>query len=271
MKRLAAIAMMHLLASNAIRADSVAYVRGDQIPPLSISPQFPSSADTIDFTIPLDGIVHANECEMRAALGGSPILIQDDTERLITLSTDGIFAPFCPRIFDPHAGADGQFGPLGAGDWMLRDEHGNELSFTVGLPCDLDGDGDCDSLDIDLLYAVDGDIDTWLTQASDPSNPAKADAADQYILGDVNLDGDVDSTDLGVLLNNLNTTHAEASMWIGGDLNDTGEVDSTDLGLLLNNFRFTSTAVPEPHALALLSVGLIAILRNRGRKAYVHD
>lgn len=263
-----ALLMMHVVGSTPILADSVSYIRGDQIPALEIVPLHPLSSEIVEFTIPLDGIVHANECEMRAELGGSAVLVRNDAARLITLSTDGIFAPFCTRIFDPHAGAIGQIGPLRAGDWLLRDDHGNELSFQVGLACDLDGDGDCDYLDIDLLYAVDGDIETWLSQASDVSNPAKADPADQYILGDVNLDGDVDSMDLGILLNNLNSTRVEASTWFGGDLNDTGDVDSTDLGLLLNNFRFTSfaNAVPEPDAFSLLSIGVIAILRIRRKR-----
>ena len=52
--------------------------------------------------------------------------------------------------------------------------------------------------------------------------------------GDVNRDGSVDSTDLGLLLNNFGAVVDVA--WAQGDLNFDGKVDSADLGLLLNNF-----------------------------------
>ena len=119
-----------------------------------------------------------------------------------------------------------------------------------GLACDLDADGDCDHADIDLLYVgspTPADISTWLADASAPSNPYKADPADTYVVGDANLDGDVDSADLGLLLNNFSSTAGVG--WGGGDLNADSNVNSSDLGLLLNNFSFSSSsaaAVPEP-------------------------
>lgn len=145
------------------------------------------------------------------------------------------------------------------------------------LLCDLDADGDCDSDDIDMLYAGSPsatDIGTWLTQASDPANPYKlasgGTAADVYVLGDVNLNGDVDSDDLGLLLNNFGSSAGPG--WGGGDLNANMVVDSDDLGLLLNNFGNTTAsaaaaaAVPEPSSVALILVALCGAIASRRRR-----
>ena len=59
------------------------------------------------------------------------------------------------------------------------------------------------------------------------------------IIGDADRDGDVDSTDLGLLLNNFGDTSGLG--WEGGNFNDDADVDSTDLGLQLNNFGFGVT------------------------------
>jgi len=76
---------------------------------------------------------------------------------------------------------------------------------------------------------------------------------DLFVLGDVNMDGDVNSTDLGLLLNNFGSTAGPG--WEGGDLDVDSNVSSADLGLLLNNFNATSdaaVAVPEPSPSTLL-------------------
>ena len=57
------------------------------------------------------------------------------------------------------------------------------------------------------------------------------------VAGDLDLDGDVDSTDLGLLLNNFNST--EDIDYTQGNIDGDGDIDSTDLGLLLNNFNST--------------------------------
>ncbi len=155
------------------------------------------------------------------------------------------------------------------------------------LVCDFNADGGCDDADIDLLYDAFGtngpedlsnndvvgaeDIDLWLVAASSTSNPLKLESDDVYKSGDVNLDGSVLSSDLGVLLNNF--LAPGDFYWENGDLDGSKSVDSADLGRLLNQFGHTSalsaSAVPEPDAagLAVLAIwGLLAVRRCTRRR-----
>jgi hypothetical protein len=80
-------------------------------------------------------------------------------------------------------------------------------------------------------------------------------------LGDTNLDGAVDITDLG----NLASAWQSSGYWINGDSDYNGIIDITDLGLLATNWQagnlaealsalgLPSASVPEP---AMLVAGL---------------
>ena len=150
--------------------------------------------------------------------------------------------------------------------------------------CDADGDGDCDLEDLDALYAANGmpgpaldidesgtvdadDIDDWLLEASDSDNPAKADPLHVFVVGDLNLSGAVDSSDLGLLLNNFGGNNAGYG---GGDLNLDLAVDSGDLGLLLNNFGSgapaSAAAVPEPSSIVMLGLALLGMAGVRRKR-----
>ncbi len=153
-----------------------------------------------------------------------------------------------------------------------------------GLACDFNADDACDLTDMDLLYqnfggdlsydvngddTVDsGDIPDWLTAASDPENTYLG-GEKTFRNGDTNLDGEVNSADLGLLLNNFGNT---SGLTYGeGNLNGDLNVDSSDLGQLLNSFGFASSAaaasaVPEPNALALLMGSLIGLAGFRRRR-----
>lgn len=117
--------------SSASLADSVQFQRGEVAPPLAITPSSPITTNVIGFTTPLDGNVHSNACEAAAALGGDPTLVIDDANHIIDLLYDGNVPMACPRIFDPTIGAEGEFGPLAAGDWIFSDPHNNTFEFTV--------------------------------------------------------------------------------------------------------------------------------------------
>ncbi len=140
--------------------------------------------------------------------------------------------------------------------WRNGADGGTPGTVNVQLPCDyVDAANGCDIDDIDALYAgthgapgplSDGLISQWLNQASDVANPRKADPGHVYRPGDTNLDGRVDSIDLGVLLNSFND--ASGLGWGRGNLNSDAVVNSTDLGILLNSFGFQSDAPPATDA-----------------------
>ncbi len=141
------------------------------------------------------------------------------------------------------------------------------------LPCDYVNIGDgCDIADLDALYEgthgapplSDTAISTWLTQASVVTNPKKRQTSDVYVFGDADLDGQVNSSDLGLLLNQFGNSGSIG--WGQGNLNSNSTVDSSDLGLLLNQFGFssasaTSSVVPEPNF--MLQIVLITMLPFR--------
>ncbi|NLE39254.1 MAG: tandem-95 repeat protein [Pirellulaceae bacterium] len=90
-----------------------------------------------------------------------------------------------------------------------------------------------------------------------------------YIVGDANRDGVVDEQDAAVLAANWGQTGAT---WQMGDFDRDGKVGPTDAAMLAANWGYgvdqgveSSTAVPEPSALALLS-SLAALVWLRRRR-----
>jgi len=120
---------------------------------------------------------------------------------------------------------------------------------TSNIPGDMDGDGDVDADDIDLLFADFGDAG-HAGPLSDLDGDGDADSGDMDILihdlvettigvgteyGDTNLDGMVDTTDATRLATHF--SHSDVG-WAGGDLNGSGLVNITDLVILATYFGF---------------------------------
>ncbi len=145
---------------------------------------------------------------------------------------------------------------------------------------DFNGDGDLDCADIDSLIGEiaggsnaaafdltgDGivdlsDRDSWLAAAG-AANLASGGA---YLLGDANLDGNVNGADF--LVWNANKFSSN-SAWCAGDFDADGNVNGADF-LLWNGNKFSSAdlvnTVPEP-GLLWLYLGLAALLMGRWRQ-----
>ncbi len=111
---------------------------------------------------------------------------------------------------------------------------------------DLDGDGDTDQADMDMLIHD-------LVEISGGDGTGT-----EY--GDFDLDGDVDTTDLTILATNFGV----GTTWSEGNANCDLVIDTTDLAIMATNFGFVASgAVPEPMTMSLLVVGAAALLKRR--------
>jgi hypothetical protein len=188
--------------------------------------------------------------------------------------------------------ACGNCGWLGAIDdvaiWnrdLLPDEVQSLFESGIGgspdLDCDLDGDSLCNTVDIDQLMqevasgnhdiafdlTSDGlvdeaDRDAWLDNAATENG-----FAEPYLMGDSNLDGVNDASDLNALA--LNWQDANTHIWTGG--NFTGaSVNAADLNALALGWQKSiaaarATPVPEPASLMLLICPIVGALVQRCR------
>jgi hypothetical protein len=88
------------------------------------------------------------------------------------------------------------------------------------------------------------------------------------LLGDADLDGDVDSADLSAIAQNWSPS-SEDKTWAEGDFDGDGDVDSADLASLGMHWSPggwhlpTQTVVPEPTSLGLFGLLGVAMLRRR--------
>ena len=172
------------------------------------------------------------------------------------------------------------------------------------VPGDFDLDNDCDADDIDaisellrdpaitadvrsLLFDVDGDYDV---DADDRlfviENLVARTNGTGTVMGDIQLDGLVDSADYTLWADNFGGPITDGNPaepvrgWIQGDLNGDGESDSADYTLWADNFgtgprdalpngggQPAPVPTPEPATMMLLAIGgLTTIVRRRRNK-----
>lgn len=124
-------------------------------------------------------------------------------------------------------------------------------------PGDLDNDADMDADDVDLLVGAinsqsdDRTFDLNWSQTVDTADLQAWLTANETVLGDANLDGRVDATDLNTV--GANWRIPNFGGWSNGDFDNNGIIDVADLNQVGLSWRFGETqAVPEPtHCVAL--------------------
>ncbi len=127
------------------------------------------------------------------------------------------------------------------------------------------------------LALLDNAITNFTTFGGNPVNSTDI-LLSPELLGDANLDGHVDLTDLSTILNNFGAT---TGAWTSGNFDNAPTIDLTDLSDVLNNFGQTnsnastsqlpmtdyqlplSIPAPEPSSLALLAFFPLATRRFR--------
>ncbi len=155
-----------------------------------------------------------------------------------------------------------------------------QFTFTEPVPLDFNFDGRVDVPDVDMLveeivkgtngqlFDVNGDavvneldLDQWRLQAATHNGFAAA-----YLVGDSNLDGSVNATDL----NNLALSwRNNVARWSGGDFTADGVVNALDLNELALAWRQSiplaesNAAVPEPSSLVVVLAAAVLLLRRR--------
>jgi fibronectin-binding autotransporter adhesin len=86
------------------------------------------------------------------------------------------------------------------------------------------------------------------------------------VIGDVDIDGDVDLADLGALLAAFDSMDGDPLFDPDADFNDDGWINLADLGTLLANYGFgTRGVVPLPSTLALFGTATLVMTRRRSR------
>ncbi|HDZ21682.1 MAG TPA: PEP-CTERM sorting domain-containing protein [Phycisphaerae bacterium] len=158
------------------------------------------------------------------------------------------------------------------------------LPIDAGTPGDFDGENGVNADDIDILCENMGSLDPTydLDDGSGDGIPDGVVDEDDMIYhveklvelqdgsgrlgtkrGDFNLDGFVDGTDLAL----MKTAFGQPGQnYADGNANCDAFVDGTDLAILKTNFGFIATTgggVPEPMTIGLLSLGGLALIRQR--------
>ncbi len=168
----------------------------------------------------------------------------------------------------------------------IQTHYGNVLDglnyFGIGsVPGDFDGDGVLTTADIDLLtnasatnssdsqFDLNGDavvdqadVELWIT----------GDAYAKSWVGDADVNGEFNSSDLVLVLSAGNYETEADAVWSTGDFNGDGRSNSSDLVAALSNGgyeqgpRAAVSAVPEPNAAACLWLGGLMVALHRRRR-----
>ena len=232
-------------------------------------------------------------CTTHITLGGETTLAGSLEVELIDSFLPQVGDTFSLFSLEPDMSLQGDFNnillpDLATGLWDTSGllTSGNLLVIsTIPNPCSWGGDASCNTDDLDALYAVfntsvpptdaqfdlnadnvigEADLTEWLSLAATANGHSSP-----YLLGDTELDRDVDITDFNNLATHFDPNGATAPhSWTNGNFNGDSNVDITDFNLLSSNFApdgYGTSAIPEPSALllTLLSLMLLAGVQVR--------
>lgn len=170
-------------------------------------------------------------------------------------------------VFPGWQAIEGAANLVVATGWSFDATTGSILFGSIEPPtCDLDTDGDCDTVDIDALVDIPGitaaEIDQWLADAG-----AENGFAGPFHAGDANLDGVVNPQDLNRVGQNW---LAVGTTWSSGDFNGDDKTDPQDLNAIGQNWQSVvpnaaaTSAVPEPPpSWGLLWIAWMGLARRR--------
>ena len=154
--------------------------------------------------------------------------------------------------------------------WQGHIISGSAVPIPPPLHGDVTLDGAINASDIDLVR------DQIMAGSSDPIYDLNADSVVNdgdmtylvetilgTVFGDADLNLSVDAEDLSRIRTNFGATHG----WAGGNFDLNLILDANDLSAVRQNFGFSTSpaTVPEPGAMLLLAIGLLALWRPFNR------